>query len=384
MELTLEAYRNILKHVGSRADVAALCRVSKGFRHVAERALYNTLFLGSDNEAVLLCHTLANSMRLSALVDALTISLLEEVESSDSEGEVYDDEPTELPDMYWTSVSQALQQTVHLRYLNIHINNGSTTSTAWILDKSVFQLRKFHCDFDWDQNLVNFLDRQTDLQDLYILDYKSHEDSDTPTTSSAPSPRSMILRDHSIPNLSTLECTFPEAAVAIVPGRPITHLKTCFSRSKLDEKRVEMDQLLSNVRLSTRPLQSLDIADSSYTEEFSMVLLAAISIKRSLMSELYYLGTLVLPIDGRERLQFYGLMMRFPKIRTIELEVTEWYPPPSSPAAFRALANEMRLYNPSITRVVFVHDFDRSVVVAVNGVCRIDTEISTDLLWRER
>lgn len=76
--------------------------------------------------------------------------------------------------------------------------------------------------------------------------------------------------------------------------------------------------------------------------------------------------------------------MRFPQIRSVEFEVSEWQPPPSSPAALRALASELRLYNPSITKVVFVHDFDRSVVTAVDGICRVDPEISTDLLWREK
>lgn len=76
--------------------------------------------------------------------------------------------------------------------------------------------------------------------------------------------------------------------------------------------------------------------------------------------------------------------MRFPQIRSVELEVSEWQPPPSSPAALRALASELRLYNPSVTKVVFVLDFDRSMVTAVNGICRLDPEISTDLLWREK
>ncbi|KAF8959172.1 hypothetical protein BDZ97DRAFT_1906272 [Flammula alnicola] len=383
MDLTLEAYRNIVKNVGSRADIATLCGVSKGFRHVAERALYNTLFMRNDEETTILCNTLANSPRLSAHVDALTIFLSEDDNTSDSEDEEDgDDEPPKPPDMDWLPVARALGETTRLRYLNVHINNGSTTTVAWVLDKSTFQLRKFHCDFDWDHHLAAFLDRQTEVEDLYILDYRDHEDADTPAVE--PLPRPLRLGSQSIPKLSTLECTFSEAAMAIVPGRPVTHLKTCFSRTDMSAKREEMYDLLSKLRLSTRPLRSLDLADSSYTDTFSTKLLAAIANTRSLMTELRHLGTLVLPIDGRERLQFYGLLMRFPKIQSVEFEVTEWDPPPSSPAALRALAGELRLYNPSVIRVVFVQDFDRTLVTAVDGICRVDKEISTDLLWREK
>jgi len=76
--------------------------------------------------------------------------------------------------------------------------------------------------------------------------------------------------------------------------------------------------------------------------------------------------------------------MRFPKLQSVEFEVSGWQPSPSSYPALRALAGELRLYNPSVVKMIFVNDFDRSVVTAVNGVCRVDTETSTELLWREK
>lgn len=75
--------------------------------------------------------------------------------------------------------------------------------------------------------------------------------------------------------------------------------------------------------------------------------------------------------------------MRLPHVQCVEVEISEWVPAPASPPAFRALASEMRLYTPTITRVVFVNDFDRTVVNAVNGVYRVETDMNTDLLWRE-
>ncbi|KAF5374116.1 hypothetical protein D9615_008870 [Tricholomella constricta] len=389
MELTLEAYRNIVKHLGNRADIATLCRVSKGFQYVCERALYNTLYMRDVRDTISLCTTLAGQPRLSVLVDALTIYLSDDENDSDEDGDrsaASNTEPLPLPDAYWPSIANALQKTTRLRYLNIHINNNSDKGTAWIFDKSTFRLRRFHCDLDWDHHLVAFLNTQTDLDDLYIIDY-NEAGSATPTNivpSPLPSPSpSLLLDTHALPNLSTLECTFSEAAIAIVPGRPITHLKTCFSRSELSEKRAEMALLFDKIKLSTRPLRSLDIADSTYSETFSMELLSYIVRTSATTSELRYVGTLVLPILGKERLQFYGLLMRLPRVQCVEVEVSEWVPAPDSPPAFRALAGEMRLYSPTAKRVVFVNDFDRTVVTAVDGVCRMDVDVSIDMLWRE-
>ncbi|KAL0960533.1 hypothetical protein HGRIS_005571 [Hohenbuehelia grisea] len=384
MDLSLEAYRDIVKNVGNRADIATLCRVSKGFQYAAQRALYNTLYMRHTHTTVLLCRTLAEQPRLAELVDALTISLTDEDDLSDDDSDVavFDDDNPPLLQEFWPAVASALKNTICLRYLNIHINNRAEAYLAWMFRDCNFRLRSFHCDLEWDRDLVSFLNTQVDLDDLYLIDYKDL-DEDTPTTVSMASHSHSQLLSTSLPNLSTLECTFSEAAMALVPGRPITHLKSCFSRSDPDGKRAEISLLFSKLRRSKRHLKSLDIADSSYTEEFSIELLRHVVSINATTTDLRYLGTLVLPIDGRERLQFYGLLMRLPRIQSIEVEVSDWKPPPSSVPAFRALAMELRLYCPTVTRIVFVHDFDRTVVSVMNGICVIDSDISTDMLWSE-
>lgn len=98
----------------------------------------------------------------------------------------------------------------------------------------------------------------------------------------------------------------------------------------------------------------------------------------------FYLDFPLLTFDrAPKRLRFYALLMRLPRAQCIEVEVSDWVPPPASPPAFRALASELRLYCPTVTRVVFVYEFERTVVSVVGGVCRMDPEISTDILWRE-
>ncbi|KAG5220360.1 MAPKK kinase [Salix suchowensis] len=278
MELSLEAYRNIVKYVGNRADIATLCRVSKSFRHVAQRALYNTLYLRDVHSTISLCGLLAREPRLATLVDALTISFsgAQEGGSDDDSSESGSDEEeasSQPPSAseYWAAVAPALRQTVRLR---------------------------FHCDLDWDTHLVSFLNTQPDLDDLYILDYKDPNHAPQHTVSSTDSP--IRLLPSALPKLSTLECTFSEAAVALVPGRPVTHLKSCFSRTRLEEKQAEVSLLFSKIKLSTRRLKALDIADASYTETFSMTLLQHVIRTRATVTELRYLGTLVLPIGGQE------------------------------------------------------------------------------------
>ncbi|PPQ72817.1 hypothetical protein CVT24_012893 [Panaeolus cyanescens] len=385
MELTLEAYRNIVRSVGNRADISTLCRVCQGFRNVAEKALYNTLFLQDDEGTELLCRTLAGSPRLAFLVDALTISIESEDEddTSSEKSDMEDTTPLQLPESFWPSIALALESTTQLRYLNIHLpsDGNFSNSLSWVLKNTTFKLRKFHCDLAWDSDLVLFLKRQTLLEDLYIQDYVEGHDPPVDDSHSQTIPPTLDTQD--MPRLSMLECTFSEAAIALVPGRPITHLKTCFSRDEPNSKREEMSQLLSRIARSTQPLKSIDIGDSLYSEAFSIELLTAI-VNTKAMKKICYLGTLALPVHGRERLQFYGLLMRLPIIQCVEFEVSQWEPPPSSHAALRALASELRLYVPSINKVIFVNDFDRSVVTAFQGICRVDVEISTDLLWREK
>jgi len=75
--------------------------------------------------------------------------------------------------------------------------------------------------------------------------------------------------------------------------------------------------------------------------------------------------------------------MRIPRLQGIEVEVSEWKPPPTSLPAFRALASELLLYCPTVTRVVFIYEFERTVIAVVDGICRLDSEIDSDVLWRE-
>ena len=76
--------------------------------------------------------------------------------------------------------------------------------------------------------------------------------------------------------------------------------------------------------------------------------------------------------------------MRLPRLQCVELECSEWEPSPMHAPALRALTYELRIYCPSITRVIFVYDFDRIVMKLVDdNVCVLDNDAAADTLWRD-
>ncbi|KAJ3710254.1 hypothetical protein DFJ43DRAFT_1109067 [Lentinula guzmanii] len=396
----------------------------------------------------------------------------------------------------WPAISDALKKMARLRHLSVVID-GSLSSPysghlAWILNDCPFRLKSFHSDMRWDENLVRFLNVQDEIEDLYIGDYDegqeanvlkeieeagkvggaTEQDKYAPSASAGssmysdleptapshslgaavnpPGPSSRLrsnvshsrltISPSALPHLYTLECTFSEAAIAIVPGRPVSKLKTCFSRTDPEGKREEMQVLFkalgmalaagrtrSGVRTVNEELtgssgarggwHALDIADAEYEEKFAMDLLRAVvnlSLIKSKSSRtstmlvggvstrgtLKYLGTLVLPVGGRERLLFYGLLMQLRRLCCVELEITAWNPSPAivGSVAFRALGNELRLYCPGVVKIVFVSmnagvgdDIgERTTVewVKGEGVARVESEVMNGMggsegLWRD-
>ncbi|KAI8986256.1 hypothetical protein BD414DRAFT_416677, partial [Trametes punicea] len=366
MALPPDACRLIVTYVAdSRSTLVSLCTVSKQFQNAAERALYSKLELKGYSFTVAVCEVLARVPRLAILV--ISLSVYGEDEDSD-DGSEEDEDP---PDDYWNTLASALKCTTRLRALSFYFSGGGQPETAWILEGCSFQLRTFHCDLSWDAHLQSFLATQSRLSDLYLADYQPL--AITP----------IISTPAFLPKLAILECTFSEAATALVPDRPVCRIKTCFTHSKLEEKRTELQILAASLRQSKKRLRALDIADSSYDTGFSLELLARIANDPALCSELRYLGTLVLPVEGQQRLEFYGYLIRLPQLRCIEVDVSEWDPPPTHAAALRALTHELRLYCPSVASVVFVYDFDRYLVRMEGHLAVYDEDGVTDHIWRE-
>ncbi|KAI0345510.1 hypothetical protein BDW22DRAFT_1426198 [Trametopsis cervina] len=377
MELSKEVYGLVVRHVRTRSDLLSLSMVSKNFQREAEKALYNTLHLRGRTRSTTICTTLSSAPRVAAYVEALSLFIDGGQEDNGSEDAEEDEEvgESDYSDEFWDVVASALRRTTKLRFLSVYLERVPEVSQARILDGCSFQLHTFHCEFAWDTHLETFLRSQTVLIDLYLADYRElHSSADT-----EPQPTAILP---SLPALECLECTFSEAAMLLIPGRPVVRVKTCFSRNKT-EKHAELQDLLANLKQSRKSLRALDLADESYDSGFTLEMLALMIATFAHGGTLRYLGTLVFPVDGKERITFYTRLMRLPRLRCVELELTEWEPPPMTPAALRALTYELRIYCPSIDRVIYVYDFDRVVMKVEDNVCVLDSEAVADNLWRE-
>lgn len=293
MKLPPEVYSVIAQHVERRADLCTLCLVSKSFQSAAEHMLYRTLDTGESSNTTLLCGVLVEQPRLSRLVANLTIYLNEEGRD-DNGSDPQVQQPFLSSSHHWTSISRALRNTAGLRSLRVYVNSGIPMNYAWILDNCSFQLHSFHCDLAWDEHLVSFLSTQHKLTDLHISDFDEDiEENKFISTHS-------LRQAHTLPGLSTLDCTFTKAVGILVPGRPVTHVKTCFSSSNHEARRVELALLLADLRLSTQPIYSLTVADESYTSDFSLELLSSLVRAFGPTPQLRYVGPLALPVDGSE------------------------------------------------------------------------------------
>ena len=306
MALSMEARHLIVQHAGSRGDICALARVCKNFQLVAERALYNTLYLSGIDTTISICNILASQPRVAGYVEALTIAVRNDETTDEEEGSPH------FPEEYWRSVGAGLRSAHRLLHLTVQVDFIGNSDHAWVLDGCQFRLRTFHCDLAWDDHLVGFLNDQDELEDLYILDFPYPADVDSQATPAEPAPPlspppppvrrvvSPVPRAGSLPKLSILECPTTDAVSVLVPRRPITRVKTCFATSDAEKKRRELTALFVNLRLSTRPLLSLDLGDSSYSADYSLNFLRHCVSGNRTMDNVRYLGTLALPVDGRE------------------------------------------------------------------------------------
>ncbi|PIL34924.1 hypothetical protein GSI_02711 [Ganoderma sinense ZZ0214-1] len=378
MALPPDACSLIAKYAaGSRSTLVALSTVSKQFQTAAERAIYNTLDVRGYDRTITVCDVLRHTPRVAMLVVAL--SVYGEAEANEEEDEEDEDEAEsefEPESDYWQVLHQALVRTTRLRFLNLYFTSGDQPDKAWILDGCTFQLKTFHSDLIWDDHLATFLATQARLCNLFLADYREPAADEM-------APPVVPASAGFLPKLAVLECTFAEAAVSLVPGRPVVRVKTCFTHSKLEEKRAELRAIVAALRRSRRRLRALDIADSSYTPAFTLELLAGLTADGALCADLRYVGTLVFPVDGRQRLEFYGMLMRLRHLRCLEVDVSEWDPPPTHFAALRALTFELLLYCPSVSMVIFVYEFERHLVRVVDHAVVYDEDGATENLWRE-
>jgi len=128
MALSMEARNLVVRHTGSRTDIRTLTRVCKDFQAIAERALYNTLYLSGIDTTIFLCNILAGQPCVGGYVEALTVAVKNDEASSEEEVSSH------FPKEYWRSVGARLRSVRRLLHLTIHVDFIGNPSHAWILE----------------------------------------------------------------------------------------------------------------------------------------------------------------------------------------------------------------------------------------------------------
>jgi hypothetical protein len=382
--LPASVIRELAAHLPTPADRRALSLVARAFRAPAQIALFEALVLRAPAHTIGACALLMSNARIAGYVDALALFVGDDEDDDDepmstgvarlsplSEGDEDNEddasscssmseddagfiapcEPPPLPNGFWHAIgvvrlsapsrrpfltlAQGLRALTRLRFLTIYLGRVPSTAHAYILRDTTFSLRSFHCDLAWDADLAAFLETQARLADLYIGDFGA------PRTLSATA----------LPALAVLECTFTEAAAALVPDRPVTHLKTCLSAPGRADKDAEVRVLASALAKAARPLRSLDIADSTYEPLCGPGALRALRDGGgSALAGLRYVGTLALPVGGDHVRPTFSCLCVSQR-RSSHIASATIRPPSRAPASPRDRARGVRLASRADTRV---------------------------------
>lgn len=196
--LPVELWAPIIECAPSKADLASLSQVSKSFQYEAERMLYRSVIL-QPNDATLAV-ALTSSRRRALLVHECTL-YLPRVTSSRPHN---NNKPTAAHALF-----SLLQRMRHLTSLTIR---GPLPSNLFSFNKSLtfsFQL----------QTLCT-----TDVLSKPLLALLRLQPTITRFTTLAPTAVPSSQLAGVLPNIHALAAVTPDAALALLPHRPVTHL----------------------------------------------------------------------------------------------------------------------------------------------------------------
>jgi hypothetical protein len=208
------------------------------------------------------------------------------------------------------------------------------------------------------------------LGDLYLADW---------------TPAAVPLGKAALGALHVLDCTEPEAAAALVPGRPVSYVRTEFmppcGGGSMDVIPAQADEdalsaLLDALSHASAPLRSLALAHAPPS------LPARILSAPLPFAALRFVGTLPLPVASGPRLRTYGALRALPLLRAAALDVRGW--PRAAAARLPALAKEAAVYAPGLRAVVLESAGAAGLVVRRRpGGMRWWTERGAEGVWRE-
>ncbi|TFK38945.1 hypothetical protein BDQ12DRAFT_630043 [Crucibulum laeve] len=306
-----EVCSQIVQWVDRRRDLLVLCVTCKAFQRAAECKLYSMMYLIDVNRAQQACRTLITTGRVSYVRTFV-------FHPDSRRGPI-----PPLKPVFWSLMQGALNAMRNLESLTIV---DPTFSNTWIFDPDQisFQLRESKLRFTWDNHIARFLEGQKKLRVLQFYERQ---------------PISATI-DRPLPSLRMLDSCLSIATQLI--SSPISNMQVVMD---VEDVQIALTMLrkFANLHKTLRALNLLDIVDDNVSLKIFN------SVSRS-CPQLIHLGLLPLPVHHRHK--FHHCLMDMHSLRSIELDIARWTPPPPT-IAQRALAAELKIYCPTICTVTF-------------------------------
>ncbi|KAJ8519342.1 hypothetical protein ONZ45_g3727 [Pleurotus djamor] len=260
---------------------------------------------------------------------------------------------------HWLAITRVLKQTPNLETVLLA---DPTFENTWVFKEfgqPPFQARTVKVQFDWDENLVEFLATQRELKVLETScpDPYRHlypHDGDEVSGSRSPTPQMLHLPTipvgsdvQFLPVLEKLETQLHIAQQILAPFPGRTHFPPlkCLQINRLGMAEVSLLSFLPNLRWVHKTIRSLQV------ELPEAIVWQCMDIITQTTPNIQCIGILALPSTRLHLLT--GSLLRLPHLVALEVDVTSWGPHPPQPPAQRALASLFRTFAPTLRTVGF-------------------------------
>ncbi|KAF8580636.1 hypothetical protein K439DRAFT_1636876 [Ramaria rubella] len=351
--LPLEICRHIVDHLHPMYDnptLAILARTSRSLHPIAERQLYNSLYL-------------LGARLLYAVLQSFTSRPI--LASYPRQIYVRPSERERTPQNYWSQLSELLKVGGASLELLCIIGNDHDASYSWVLRSmrdAHGNLAVLRCPFWWDTEIATFLesDGARGLTRLETGDIPGGAEG----TQQVPS--AITLHRDAAANLTIIEAP-PSALMLLVPGRPITHVRLRLGPATTLHTLPPVDHLLADcLARSTAPkgVIAVDVGDLTHAHRMETYSLELMELVPRFLPNLRFIGTVNypwlkdIPVGVYSTTRLHKPLIRLPELHTLELVVSHIHPSVDSYWEL-ATASELRIFSTSLRELVFYKGYDR-------------------------
>lgn len=355
LSLPLEILTRIVSLVygPNRQDVLALCLACKAMQVFAEPLLFEQINVPIPLACLAVCKTLAENPRLALHVRRFVFA-------ADSR---HTRRPSPPGEALWSAIQSALEKMTQLNFLLL---SDTTFSHSWVFGSPTLptRLRELRIRVAWDAHTVSFVSRQKDLRFLQV--YDAIDDAGSVQH------RFVAIQ---LPALETFDGT-----LSIGVQFTICHILRmqltidCESQSAL-----ALLARFAPLHGSLRALSLLDVSEEMTLPIFELLL--------RILPDLHHIGILPYPVTtvskdvpplqiwnthlscSLQRHRLHRCLMHMHHLHSVEVDISRWPggPGSSTPAVQRLLADELRVYCPSLRLIVFWLSPATRVRWTVNG-----------------